>query len=567
MNLMFLFIHYQKELFLYNKLKHQKMKYMNIFLHTAILFLVILNPFNTGAQVTEEWVKTYNHLGNQDVSNAITLDNSGNVFVTGSILNTVATLTDYGTLKYNSAGIQQWFRMYNGSVNWLDYADDIETDAAGNIYVTGRTDAGSGNATSVTIKYNASGDSLWVRNYVNAYCSRLLVDNSSNVYVVGRKGDASFCDYFVIKYNSSGDSLWSRTYSSPGSYPDAATCVAVDNSGNVYISGYRYSPAPGPHSGIATIKYNSSGIQQWVAIYDYAANGSHKANDIVVDNSGNVYIGGYSDTAALGRTYLVVKYNSSGVPQWQARYSSGVPQTTVEAVSIALYQNNFLYVTGYCVYASTYYDYVTIKYNSSGAQQWVTQYHNGTDLPTKLVLDGLGNAYVTGSSSSLTNGEDILTAKYNSAGIQQWVARWDGAAHNNDQGRDIAVDAAGNVYVTGRALTGANNDDYVTIKYSQLPAGIIQVSGEIPQEFALGQNYPNPFNPVTNIGLRIADFGFVSVKVYDITGKQVAELVNEDLGPGVYNVDFDAGYLGSGIYFYKIEAGNYTETRKMVLIK
>ncbi len=543
------------------------MKYMKISLPAAILFLIFLNPFNSNAQVTEEWVKMYNHLGNQDISNAVALDNSGNVFVTGSINNTVATLTDYGTIKYNSAGTQQWFRLYNGSGNWLDYADDIATDAAGNIYVTGRTDAISGNATNVTIKYNTSGDSLWVRSYVNAYCSRLLVDNSSNVYVVGRKGDASFCDYFVIKYNSAGDSLWSRTYSSPGSYPDAATCAAVDNAGNVYISGYVYSQSPGPHSGIATIKYNASGVQQWIAAYDPGTTGSHKANDIVVDNSGNVYIGGYSDTAAIGRTYLVVKYNSSGVPQWQARYSSGVPQTTVEAVSIALYQNNFLYVTGYCVYASTYYDYVTIKYNSSGAQQWVTQYHNGTDVAAKLVLDDLGNAYVTGSSGSLTNGEDILTVKYNSAGLQQWTARWDGAAHNNDQGRDIAVDAAGNIYVTGRALTGANNDDYVTIKYSQSAAGITPVSNEIPEKFSLGQNYPNPFNPKTNIRIKIPAESFTRLTVYDVNGKEAAVLVNENLRPGEYNVDFDAGRLGSGLYFYRIEAGSYTETRKMILIK
>lgn len=543
------------------------MKYTNICLYAAILFLAILNPYKTGAQVTEEWVKTYNHLGNQDISNAIAVDNSGNVFITGSINNTSATLTDYGTLKYNSAGTQQWFRLYNGSINWLDYADDIATDAAGNIYITGRTDASSGNATNVTIKYNTSGDSLWVRSYVNAYCTRILVDNSSNVYVVGRKGDASFCDYFVIKYNSAGDSLWSRTYSSPGSYPDAATCVAVDNAGNVYISGYVYSPSPGPHSGIATIKYNASGVQQWIAAYDLGTTGSHKANDIVVDNLGNVYIGGYSDTAAIGRTYLVVKYNSSGVPQWQARYSSGVPQTTVEAVSIALYQKNFLYVTGYCVYASTYYDYVTIKYNSSGAQQWATQYHNGTDVAAKLVLDDMGNAYVTGSSSSLTNGEDILTVKYNPSGVQQWTARWDGTAHNNDQGRDIAVDASGNVYVTGRGLTGANNDDYVTIKYSQSPAGITPVMGEIPERFSLGQNYPNPFNPKTNIRIKIPAESFTRLTVYDVSGKEAAVLVNENLRPGEYNVDFDAGRLGSGLYFYRIETENYTETRKMVLIK
>ncbi len=549
------------------------MKHANFCFISAAIYLLMLFPFSSRAQVTEEWVKTYNHQGSQDYANAVALDNSGNVFVTGSVYNNTVTNTDYGTLKYNSSGVQQWFRLHNGSINWFDIADDIATDAAGNIYVTGRTDASSSNATCVTIKYNSAGDSLWVRSYVSAYCSRLLVDNSSNVYVVGRKGDASFCDYFVIKYNSAGDSLWSRTYSSPGSFPDAATCLAVDNTGNVYISGYIYSQTPGPHTGIATIKYNSSGTQQWVATYDYASTGSHKANDIVVDISGNVYIGGYSDTAVIGRTYLVVKYSPAGVKLWQARYSSGTPQTTTEAVSIALYQDNFLYVTGYSVFASTYYDYVTIKYNSAGAQQWVTQYHNGTDVASKLALDNLGNAYVTGSSSSMTNGEDILTVRYNSAGVQQWQARWDGAAHNNDQGRDIAVDAAGNVYVTGRALTGANNDDYVTIKYSHPPAGITQLSNEAPDEYSLSQNYPNPFNPVTNIRLQMPERGSAHLILYDITGKKISDLLKAELNPGIYNIDLNASELSSGIYYYRliITGSNnrsvFSETKKMALVK
>ncbi len=183
------------------------------------------------------------------------------------------------------------------------------------------------------------------------------------------------------------------------------------------------------------------------------------------------------------------------------------------------------------------------------------------------MLDAQGNAYVTGSSSRTSNGEDILTVKYNPAGAQQWAARWDGALHNNDQGRDIAVDGSGNVYVTGRALSSVNNDDYVTIKYSQTPSGVTQVSEEIPGEFSLEQNYPNPFNPTTSIGLRIADFGFVSLKVYDITGKVVAVLLNREMNAGVYSIDFDAGNIGSGIYFYRMESGDFSATKKMILVK
>lgn len=92
-------------------------------------------------------------------------------------------------------------------------------------------------------------------------------------------------------------------------------------------------------------------------------------------------------------------------------------------------------------------------------------------------------------------------------------------------------------------------------------------ANEIPQEYALLQNYPNPFNPKTNIGLRIANSGFVSLKVLDITGKEVAVLVNGELSAGVYNVGFDASFLASGTYFYRLEANGFTGVKKMILIK
>lgn len=92
-----------------------------------------------------------------------------------------------------------------------------------------------------------------------------------------------------------------------------------------------------------------------------------------------------------------------------------------------------------------------------------------------------------------------------------------------------------------------------------------------PEEFVLYQNYPNPFNPLTNIGFRIADFGFVSLKVYDILGNEVATLVNEEKLPGAYEVEFNTSSIknltSSGIYFYHLKTGNFTQTKKMILLR
>jgi len=93
------------------------------------------------------------------------------------------------------------------------------------------------------------------------------------------------------------------------------------------------------------------------------------------------------------------------------------------------------------------------------------------------------------------------------------------------------------------------------------------ISDEVPDGFILDQNYPNPFNPVTNLEFGISKLGFVSLKIYDILGKEIATLVNENLNPGTYKYTFDASDLTSGIYFYRLQVGKFSETRRMILLK
>ncbi len=89
----------------------------------------------------------------------------------------------------------------------------------------------------------------------------------------------------------------------------------------------------------------------------------------------------------------------------------------------------------------------------------------------------------------------------------------------------------------------------------------------IPNNIVLSQNYPNPFNPVTNLEFGISDLGFTSLKVYDMLGKEVSTLVNEKLNPGTYKVEFDGSSLPGGVYFYRLTSGDFTDTRRMMLIK
>jgi hypothetical protein len=122
-----------------------------------------------------------------------------------------------------------------------------------------------------------------------------------------------------------------------------------------------------------------------------------------------------------------------------------------------------------------------------------------------------------------------------------------------------------------------------SIAYESIYAGILKMGTEIPSSYSLNQSYPNPFNPSTKITFKIPSWegygfsrgvGLVSLRIYDITGREVQTLVNEELQPGAYEVTFDGSGLNSGVYFYQLRAGDpavagqvFTQTRKMLLIK
>jgi len=110
--------------------------------------------------------------------------------------------------------------------------------------------------------------------------------------------------------------------------------------------------------------------------------------------------------------------------------------------------------------------------------------------------------------------------------------------------------------------------DGAIIKYKPDSTTDVFITEKLFSEgFVLQQNYPNPFNPITNIGFRIADFGFVTLKVYDVLGSEVAALVNEELAAGSYEINFDAGRLSSGVYFYTLSGPGFLSSKKMILLR
>jgi uncharacterized delta-60 repeat protein len=520
------------------------------------------------AQSTQEWVTRYNGAGNNlDVPRSIAVDGSGNTYVTGLSIG-IGTGRDYVTIKYNSAGVQLWLAIYNGAANQDDIPVAIGLDAAGNIYVSGYSGGGSSSYDYATVKYNSSGIQQWVMRYDSGngydYAYAMVVDASGNVYVTGESVAANY-DYATIKYNTAGVEQWAMRYNGSQNGTDRSNAIAVDGAGNVYVTGR--SQWAGNDNDIVTLKFNSAGVQEWGQLYNGAANDWDEGQAITVDAAGNVYITGYSISGGTYSDYVTVKYNSSGAEQWSERYSA-TGSNSDRAYAIALDVSGNVFVTGRLFGTGTNWDYGTIKYNSAGARQWVASYDGpggDVDIAYSLAVDISGNVYVAGNSDAILN-TDFATVKYNPAGAQLWAARYNGPSNLGDQANAIVLDAAGNVYVTGASSGNVSSDDFATIKYSQ-SIGINITSSEIPNKFSLGQNYPNPFNPVTNIKMDIQRAGNVVLKVYNTLGEEVESLVNKHLSAGSYEVDWDASVYPSGVYYCRLSAQDYSDTKKMILIK
>lgn len=377
------------------------------------------------------------------------------------------------------AGIaQEWVVRYDGPGHGVDWSMAIAVDDSSNVYVTGGSRGIGTDDDYATIKYNDAGVEQWVERYNgpgNAvdYANAIVVDYAGHVYVTGYSaGSGTAYDYATVKYNSSGTEQWVARYNGPGNNWDWAYAIIADNEGNVYVTGH--SEGSGTFQDYATVKYDSAGTVGWIARYNGPGDSIDCATAIGIDDAGNIYVTGYSEGSGTGQDYATVKYDASGVEQWVVRYD-GPASDMDRAAALALDNAGNIYVTGRSTGSGTSNDYATVKYNSAGVEQWVRRYNapgNNSDRATAITVDTAGNAYVTGGSVSTTTDNDYATVMYNSSGVEQWIARYDGPNNNFDWPYAIALDDFGNSYVTGGSYGVSTYEDYATVKYD--PSGIEQ---------------------------------------------------------------------------------------------
>lgn len=367
---------------------------------------------------------------------AIAADAAGNVYVTG--VTTAGATEDVLTVKYNSQGVMQWAVTYDGGE--ADQGFAVTVDASGNVYVTGRswTETQYGlHGYLLAVKYNASGVQQWATRYVSGVLSAgfaVAVDGSGNAYVAGEyySGSSDLHSMFTVKVNAAGAIQWTRLAFYGYDYEESSAYdLALDGSGNAYVTGFLYKPGDPGIRDYLTVKYSPSGAGLWAQAYE--TGGIDEAYDVAVDGSGNVHVAGTSG---------VVRYSSAGAQQWVGAFD-GVAHALINA-------GGFVYATGV---SGT--DIVTARYDGTGTRLWSTAYNLGGDEQA-FALRLVGNTlYVAGFS-----GTDALVVGFDKdLGSSSWFDLYDSGA--DDRAYSMAFTGTSDFWVGG-----TSGGDYLTVKYT-----------------------------------------------------------------------------------------------------
>ncbi len=566
------------------------------------------DPFK---QLTGSWDRSINEMS---VGNAITIDDSSDVYVTGEIYG-----LDIFTVKYNRVGVFQWRK--NTDFGGYDGGIDIEINESGHAYVLAKSsNQSNGNMDFLLIKYDTNGDTLWSRRYNGCGPDnkpvRLKLDKAGCAYVSGYiyTGLAARDDFATLKYDPSGNLKWVATYNGPASYFDQVTDMCIDDSANVYVTGIISTTT----YELAVVKYDSSGNQKWVGRYAGSGqSGIVSTGQICADESGNVYATG-SVSYNLDENIMTLKFDSNGQLIWNIEYAC-TDSVWDRPTGLVADRLGNIYVLGNSASLTpgNSYDWVTIKYSQAEnvlfpsrnglnkpIQDNLSTYDtitvsyarfknyiadvrvlidtiihtNVADLELYLIHQGITDTLVwqvggTGenmigmilddsASTPILNGSAPFTGSYKPVKpLSQFVnldpvGNWILSIH------DKATGNTGTLKAWGLEVTVSNS-----------PLGIHNINGS-PYQCILFQNYPNPFSRMTVISWQMpvgsqqaASGSHVTLKIFDSMGKEIQTLVNEDMTPGRHQVTFEASGLPAGVYFYQLQSNGRVETKRMIICR
>ncbi len=417
----------------------------------VVAFSTIVCLPSLQAQMREAWVARLpasSSMFNRPA--ALAVDGEGNAYVTGS------SGFDYLTVKYDSEGTQVWTNAYRGRFYNPNPLLTLKVDSRGQLNVVGAAAVGPSDFS--TLKYDAMGNLLGIVNYpypsteTNGFGPvGWFIDDAGNVIAAGNAGAYGQPTRGVISsYDSQGSLVWRDYYSGSGGESAYIAASAVDKDGNVFVALNSFNGTA--LTDVEIVKYSSTGVRQWVAIFNNPDNANDYANAIHVDSVGNTYVAAWdwrNDGRPSGASLL--KFDPTGKRAWAVSRDLDVADLIADS-------GGNVYVTGL---------HGTAKYGPDGTQLWTA----GGYFGQRVVLDSADRLYVMGRSPSVPNyGNDFLTVKHDTNGYRTWMGRYGGPADANDVPIAMVVDGQRNVFVTG-ASGDSGTSAYTTIKYVEFNAG------------------------------------------------------------------------------------------------
>ena len=458
----------------------------------------------------------------------------------------------------------EWIKIFDTKKGGVGYA--VEQTSDGGYIMTGYIGTNTNWFDVWIIKTDAKGDTLWTKTYDNNQYpdeGRSIKQTSDGGYIItGNTGlySPTEWDVWLLKTDASGDTLWTKIFG--GDNYDISESVQQTNDGGYIIAGYK---AIGSYNNdVYLIKTDAFGSILWTK----TIGGSDEVCHCIQQTTDSGYIIAGTTTAYDVRheDVWLIKTNSSGDTIWTKTYGGNGAEegSCVEQTSDGGY-----ILTGYTTSFSSNSRHVwLIKTDSAGDTSWTkligkSTYDGGSSV--KQTSDGgyiiIGYTYFDGS------GGDAWLIKTNAHGDTLWTKTFGGS--QRDDGFSVKQTNDGGYIFTGLTIIpGEDFGDSWLIKVASDPVDLENDSkNDISFKYTLEQNYPNPFNPTTHINYSWPYNGRVIIKVFDIFGRELTTLVDEDKIAGSYRVKFNGDNFASGVYLYQIKAGDFIQVKKMVLMK
>ncbi|MCD6066780.1 MAG: hypothetical protein K0S33_1606 [Bacteroidetes bacterium] len=399
-------------------------------------------------------------------ANAMCLDNSGNVYFTGAINDSLVAV------KVSAAGAVQWATKISNSGNYFGSGNDIAVDAFNSVYIAGKSKNGAGNFDAVAVKLNASGVQQWIKAINGSaanddYSVNVGVDNSSNVYVSSMIADTSAGNFsnYLTKYNASGAQQWQKRFHVTGQMNSTAVKLIVDNLGNNYL-GIHVNQSSA--IGYARIyKHSAGGTPFYNVTIDESTENDNNLTDIYVDANANLYTTGrFQGTGKL----FFNKLNSTGTPVLNGQFNHGGANNLYDNAGIIAEQSGFFNIV------TTAAQVYNARFNNSGVFLYEGVFAgngNTADRAVKVIAQGSNSVYGLGNVTNDNSGIDAVISKYDSEGNILWQNILDNNL-SNDQAFDMSKDSVFNIYITKNTGIGSE-----VIKYDSIGSPV--------------WTYPNPY--------------------------------------------------------------------------